>query len=297
MLTKTVWNIIYSSFHFISNALDDRAKRTEIVVLSKYLRTALRNVSPYTYSHRTPPGKREREKERERRERERERERERRERERGEGERRGERERGERREREREREREERERERERERREREEREKRERKREREREERRERERERREREREREGEREREERERREKREREEREERERRERGERERERERERDGTERYGKPEATHAGGEQLLQRRPGDVGEVLHEVPGGAENPQHLLVGPGDELEAADRGQALHVVAVDLRARHLVPGRLRTSRRRGRFEDRYLSARKKRRAQRGPEDGA
>ena len=67
--------------------------------------------------------------------------------------------------------------------------------------------------------------------------------------------------------THVGGQKQLQRGGGDVGEVLHKVPGGAEHAQHLLVGARDELEAAHRGQTLHVVAVDLGAADLMPGGL------------------------------
>lgn len=63
---------------------------------------------------------------------------------------------------------------------------------------------------------------------------------------------------------HAGGQQLVARRPEDVGEVIHEITGGLEHPQHLLVSSRYELEPPDRGQALHVVAVDLRAGDFVP---------------------------------
>lgn len=63
---------------------------------------------------------------------------------------------------------------------------------------------------------------------------------------------------------HTGGQQLFARRPEDAGKVLHEIPGGLEHPEHLLVGSRDELEPPDRRQALHVVAVDLRPGDLVP---------------------------------
>lgn len=65
-------------------------------------------------------------------------------------------------------------------------------------------------------------------------------------------------------SAHAGGQQLCARRPEDVGEVLHEIARGLEHPQHLLVSSRNELEPPDRGQALHVVAVDLRAGDFVP---------------------------------
>lgn len=63
---------------------------------------------------------------------------------------------------------------------------------------------------------------------------------------------------------HAGGQQLFARSPKDVGKVLHEITGGLEHPQHLLVGSRHELEPPDRRQALHVIAVDLRAGDFVP---------------------------------
>ena len=64
--------------------------------------------------------------------------------------------------------------------------------------------------------------------------------------------------------THTGGQQLFAWSPKDVGKVLHEITGGLEHPQHLLVGSRHELEPPHRRQALHVVAVDLRAADFVP---------------------------------
>lgn len=66
---------------------------------------------------------------------------------------------------------------------------------------------------------------------------------------------------------HTGGQQLFTWSPKDVGKVLHEITGGLEHPQHLLIGSRYELEPPDRRQALHVIAVDLRPGDFVPGLL------------------------------
>lgn len=54
-----------------------------------------------------------------------------------------------------------------------------------------------------------------------------------------------------------------------VGKVLHEVTWSLKHTQHFFIRSRDELESADHGQALHVIAVDLRPGDLMPGDLGT----------------------------
>lgn len=58
--------------------------------------------------------------------------------------------------------------------------------------------------------------------------------------------------------THTARQQLIPGRPGDARKVLHKVTRGLKHSQDLLVGSGHKLEPPDRGETLHVVAVDLR---------------------------------------
>lgn len=70
-------------------------------------------------------------------------------------------------------------------------------------------------------------------------------------------------------STYITAQQFLQRCAWYVSQVLHEIPWSLEHPQDLLVSTGHKLKTPHHGQTLHVKAVNLRPRDLVPSNLKT----------------------------
>lgn len=69
--------------------------------------------------------------------------------------------------------------------------------------------------------------------------------------------------------TYVWSQEFLQRSAYNVGKVLHEVTWSLKHTQHFFICSRYELKSANRGQALHVIAMDLRPGDLMPGDLDT----------------------------